>query len=110
MKFNLKNSFYRAKSYKKVVLILILFLSVLPVIALKQSTEKIQSNNITSTNDFQQGKTIYENKCGTCHKLFTPDKFKAKKWNYWVDKMAIKAKLTEPEKVLVKKYLIPSKK
>ena len=51
------------------------------------------------------GKTIYESKCGKCHKLFEPKKFNAAQWTKWVDRMAPKAKLTPEEKELVYNYL-----
>lgn len=51
------------------------------------------------------GKVIYENKCGKCHKLFEADKYNAKEWSKWVDKMAPYAKLTAEEKDKVYEYL-----
>jgi len=51
------------------------------------------------------GKMIYESKCGKCHTLFAPDKYNAKQWRKWVDKMAPKAKLNSSETEDVYQYL-----
>ena len=51
------------------------------------------------------GKVIYENKCGKCHTLFAPDKYNAKQWRKWVDKMAPKAKLNSNQTEQVYQYL-----
>jgi len=56
------------------------------------------------------GKSIYEGKCGKCHKLFEPKKYNATQWTKWVNRMAPKAGLSAEEKELVYKYLTQDSK
>ncbi|HPA36050.1 MAG TPA: hypothetical protein PLA16_06760 [Chitinophagales bacterium] len=51
------------------------------------------------------GKTIYDAKCGRCHKLYKPQEGNMTQWNKWIDRMAPKAKLTEEETALVRDYV-----
>lgn len=83
----------------------VLVISGISVFAINQNQNSAKPVKMERT-----GKSIYENKCGTCHKLFAPDKYDAKGWKKWVDKMAPKAKLTAEEKGKVYKYLSTAKK
>lgn len=56
------------------------------------------------------GKSIYEGKCGKCHKLFEPKKYNAAQWTKWVNRMAPKAGLSAEEKDMVYKYLTQDSK
>ena len=63
------------------------------------------STSEISYKELVSGREIYINKCGGCHSLIIPERYNAKEWNTWVDKMGPKAKLTDKEKHLVMKYL-----
>lgn len=52
-----------------------------------------------------EGKKLYENSCGNCHKLFPAEKHDKTGWIKTLDRMAPKAKITEQEKNLVYNYL-----
>lgn len=51
------------------------------------------------------GKTLYENSCARCHKLFPVTKHNKNGWSGTLDRMAPKAKITEEQKTLVYNYL-----
>lgn len=52
-----------------------------------------------------EGKTLYENSCAKCHKLFPTTKHDKSGWAGTLDKMAPKAKITDEQKTLVYNYL-----
>ena len=52
-----------------------------------------------------EGKTLYENNCAKCHKLFPASKHDKAGWAKTVDRMAPKAKITDEQKILVYNYL-----
>jgi len=52
-----------------------------------------------------EGKTIYENSCASCHKLFPAAKHDKSGWSGTLERMAPKAKLTAVQKDLVYNYL-----
>jgi mono/diheme cytochrome c family protein len=56
--------------------------------------------------DLQQGKDIYSNKCGQCHKLPKPESHTQEQWTKIIEKMAPKAKLDKSQTELVHKYLV----
>jgi len=59
--------------------------------------------------ELNEGRVLYINKCGGCHTLFVPEKYSAKEWSGWVDKMEVKAKITASEKEKIIKYLTKGK-
>lgn len=48
-----------------------------------------------------EGKTIFMEKCGRCHKYRLPETRTADKWTKVIDKMAPKAKLNDDQKEAV---------
>lgn len=60
--------------------------------------------------EINAGHEIFDNKCGTCHKLPNPHKHDDMSWGETVNRMAPKAKLNETEKVQVLKYLTSANK
>src|SRR4051812_41964075 len=56
------------------------------------------------------GHDLFDNKCGTCHKLPSPRKHDDTGWGETMDRMAPKAKLNDLEKVQVLKYLVSADK
>gem|GEM_PF-712387 len=67
-------------------------------------TEKI------ALQDLKEGRAIYVNKCATCHPLRLPNQYNNKEWEVNLNKMQIKAKITNKEKRLVYQYLINAPK
>lgn len=61
---------------------------------------------IELTPELAEGKMLYENNCGKCHKLFSPTSKSKEKWGPIVDRMAPKAKLTDAQKSLVYNYVV----
>ena len=55
--------------------------------------------------ELQSGHTIYMNKCGTCHGLYSPDSYSASNWTSILSSMAPKAGLSSADKTLVYKYV-----
>ncbi|WP_248574808.1 c-type cytochrome [Flavobacterium sp. H122] len=55
--------------------------------------------------EIAEGKTLYENNCAKCHKLFPAGKHDKEGWSKTLEKMAPKAKITDDQKVLVYNYL-----
>ncbi|OWP83828.1 hypothetical protein BWK59_08440 [Flavobacterium davisii] len=74
------------------------------------STSSTVQNNIETAKielplEIAEGKSLYENNCAKCHKLFPVSKHDKAGWVKTVDRMAPKAKITEAQKTLVYNYL-----
>ncbi|ASW75524.1 cytochrome C [Chryseobacterium piperi] len=57
-----------------------------------------------------QGKTIFENSCGRCHKLPDPTSHNSVQWVGIMNAMAPKAKLTDEQHQWVYDYIVSAKK
>ncbi|MET3047327.1 c-type cytochrome [Flavobacterium covae] len=55
--------------------------------------------------EIAEGKSLYENNCAKCHKLFPASKHDKAGWAKTVDRMTPKAKITDEQKNLVYNYL-----
>lgn len=65
---------------------------------------------IKSTADqIAQGKTIFENSCGKCHKLPEPASHNSVQWVGIMNSMAPKAKLNEEQHQWVYDYIVSAK-
>ncbi len=47
--------------------------------------------------EFAAGKKVYTGKCARCHKMYDPAKYDDKAWDSWMEKMKLKAKLTDDQ-------------
>ncbi len=56
--------------------------------------------------ELQQGKKLYDNSCGKCHKLYEPKDYTAESWKPIVARMQKKARLDDNEITLVYNYLV----
>lgn len=61
---------------------------------------------VVLTPELAKGKSLYEDSCAHCHKLFPASKHDKEGWVTTLDRMAPKAKITEEEKVLIYNYLV----
>lgn len=52
-----------------------------------------------------EGKSLYENSCGRCHKLFEPSAFTKEKWEPILARMQKKARLSDEEMAKVNAYV-----
>ena len=64
----------------------------------------------TEVDKLAQGKTIYDNSCGTCHDLPNPTDFTSVEWVGIMNAMAPKAKLNDAQHQLVYDYAVSVKK
>lgn len=93
--------------------IAIIALSVLIFSCSKKVAAPVASNEVKVTEVIKpelptaiaEGKTLYENSCGRCHKLFPAAKHDKSGWSGTLDRMAPKARITEEQKKLVYDYL-----
>ena len=75
------------------------------------STESsVVSKTVVNENDIAAGHQIFDQNCGKCHRIFTPDEFKEKRWVRIIDEMAPKARLNENEKQKVLAYVVANAK
>lgn len=77
----------------------------------KASTAAATAGTSTSIADqIAQGKTIFENSCGKCHKLPDPASHNPVQWVGIMNSMAPKAKLTDEQHQWVYDYIVSAKK
>lgn len=60
--------------------------------------------------ELAEGKTIWQEKCVKCHKLYLPESHTAAKWNPILARMTKKAKLDEQQSALVTAYVLANAK
>lgn len=53
----------------------------------------------------QLGRKVYASHCGSCHSLYLPKQYNAKKWEEILNEMQEKSGITDAEKIAVLKYL-----
>ncbi len=75
----------------------------------KKTVETTEAKQIKLTPELAEGKTLFENNCGKCHKLFSPDDFTKEEWKPIVSRMQKKAKITDEQRDLVYNYLVMNK-
>ncbi len=81
-------------------------LSVLPTSAYELSNAQLKVPGITMER-LSAGKKIYISKCSGCHALKNPSSYTVDKWEPILQKMFVKAKLTdEEEKMLIRDYVM----
>ncbi len=51
------------------------------------------------------GRTLYVNHCSSCHNLHFPKEFDVARWEYQLDEMQVRAKISDGEKQLIYEYL-----
>lgn len=53
-----------------------------------------------------EGQVLYESKCGSCHELHSPSKYKPEQWRPILLDMQHKAKITDAQREQIFEYLI----
>lgn len=75
------------------------------------STESsVVSKTVVNESDIAAGHQIFDQNCGKCHRIFTPEEFKEKRWVRIIDEMAPKARLNDNEKQKVLAYVVANAK
>lgn len=99
------------KIYLSVIclMILIAFYSCKP--SMYTPTDSLVNTSAT-LETLTEGRSIYMNKCGECHRLHRPSQYSSSEWRHNVDKMQKRAHISDTEKEMVYQYLIsyPKKK
>lgn len=76
----------------------------------KASTSAAAGTSTSTAEQIAQGKTIFENSCGRCHKLPDPASHNPVQWVGIMNSMAPKAKLTDEQHQWVYDYIVSVKK
>ncbi|CAD0005734.1 cytochrome c [Flavobacterium chungangense] len=66
-------------------------------------TETVKATELTP--ELAEGKSLYENSCARCHKLYEPKKFTQEKWKPILERMQKKAKLDDVKMASVTNYI-----
>lgn len=98
------------KNMKKIIAVAS-FTAVLLTSCTPKVTTATAPKAVTSTAEqIAQGKTIFENSCGRCHKLPDPTKYTSVEWVGIMNSMAPKAKLNDEQHQWVYDYVVSVKK
>ena len=57
------------------------------------------------TLELAEGKNLYDNNCGNCHKLYEPKKFTQEEWKPILTRMQKKAKLDDTQMASISHYI-----
>lgn len=63
----------------------------------KADAEPVSSKMVMLTSDLSESKTLYENSCSRCHKLYNPTDYKKSEWPGILHSMQRKAKLNDTQ-------------
>ncbi|MCD0471708.1 cytochrome c [Flavobacterium sp. JAS] len=66
-------------------------------------TEAVKTTELTP--ELAASKSLYENNCAKCHKLFDPKKFSQEDWKPILVKMQKKAKLDDTQMASISNYI-----
>jgi len=64
---------------------------------------EVPSNKLTP--ELAEGKNLYDNSCGNCHKLYEPKKFTQEEWKPILKRMQKKAKLDDTQMISISNYI-----
>ncbi|MBS1590392.1 MAG: cytochrome c [Bacteroidetes bacterium] len=67
------------------------------------------NKNFTPT-QMLEGKTLWENHCGKCHKLYEPGSHSVAKWERVLPRMITRSKLTNEQGQLIRAFLLSKAK
>jgi cytochrome c5 len=72
-----------------------------------QVPPKMESPNESPTMSevVSEGKILYDNKCGTCHKLFAPSDYSKQDWPPILLRMQIKARINDADMAKINSYV-----
>lgn len=73
------------------------------VAATSKTEEKTTANVLTP--ELAEGKSLYENNCAKCHKLYEPKQFSAEEWKPIVQRMQKKAHLDDSQGMKIYNYV-----
>jgi hypothetical protein len=60
----------------------------------------------TTVHNLMTGRKLYVEKCGGCHSLSAPAQYSVLEWGHIMEKMKIRAAVSEEEKNLMMRYLV----
>ena len=66
-------------------------------------TETVKAAELTP--ELAEGKNLYENSCGRCHKLYEPKKYTKEEWQPILVRMQKKAKLDDTNMASITNYI-----
>jgi cytochrome c5 len=65
----------------------------------------VNAPKVELTPELAAGKSMYENNCAKCHKLFSPTKFSEQDWKPVLVRMQKKAKLDDAQMAQISNYI-----
>ncbi len=68
-------------------------------------TKPIATKVTMLTRELYESKSLYENSCNKCHKLYSPSEFSKEEWPKILHKMQRKAKLDDPQIAGIQDYI-----
>jgi hypothetical protein len=69
------------------------------------TTSTVQTAKIELTPDLIAAKMSYENNCAKCHKLYDAKDYNAEEWKPILERMQLKAKITDQEREKIYSFL-----
>lgn len=72
----------------------------------KPTLPVVDVKKVTATNSLEEGKSLYENNCAKCHKLYDASDFSKEEWKSIVRRMQKKAHLTEDQGANIYNYIV----
>ena len=70
---------------------------------LSEPIAEVPSNKLTP--ELAEGKNLYDNSCGNCHKLYEPKKFTQEEWKPILVRMQKKAHLDDTQIASISNYI-----
>ena len=92
-----------------ILLLGVVLYSCSPKVVPVTETKEENKTTIVLTAELAEGKSIYENNCNKCHKLYNPSDYSAVEWVPILNEMQKKAHLDDVARNKIYNYLIMNK-
>ena len=66
----------------------------------------VQRDATVTAERLERGRSLYVNRCGSCHSLSAPGEYSEREWNSWVHKMAPKSRLNRSQEMNIVTFLV----
>ena len=68
-----------------------------------------RSDPSVSTEQLESARTLYVNRCSSCHSLNLPHDYSVSEWREWMPKMARKAKLADTQEAEILRFVLAAR-
>lgn len=81
----------------------------IPTVTPELVAQAQQRDPTVNTSDMEHARSLYVNRCGSCHALNDPQNYNVPEWRQWMQRMAPKARLDAEQQQAVLGYILAAR-